>query len=104
LYTGLIDREIKRKDAKMSDRITDKMLQSLTDHLNKITNSPTESYSKGEDDRYHANPGAFCLDGAYSGVQLQRICNEGGGYGTKRELYEKLHAYIRGIEEGKSSK
>jgi hypothetical protein len=28
----------------------------------------------------------------------------GGGYGTKRELYEKLHAYIRGIEEGKSSK
>jgi hypothetical protein len=96
----------------MSDRITEKMLQSLVDYLNQITNSPATSYSKGEDGRYHANIGAYCLDFAYSGVQLQRICNDGGGistplgggFNTKRELYNKLHAYLRGIETGKELK
>jgi hypothetical protein len=93
----------------MTDRITDKHLKSLVDYINTITDSPKESYKLGQDGRYHAQIGCYCLDYAYSGVQLQRICNDGGGvsqpigggYGTKRELYEKLQAYIRGIQDGK---
>jgi len=93
------------------ERISEKQLKSLVDYLNKLTNSPTESYTKGEDSRYHANIGCYVIDSAYSGWQLQRISNEGGGvsqpigggYDTKREAYEKISAFIRGIEAGKSA-
>ena len=92
------------------DRITNKQLESLVSYLNKITNSPDKSYSIGEDGLYHANPGCYCLDGAYGGVNLNRICNDGGGvntplgggFYTKKELYNKISAFIKGIEEGKS--
>jgi hypothetical protein len=93
------------------DRITEKQLGSLVAYLNKITNSPAD-YSDRETGHFRAHIGHYCLAGAYGGVQLQRVCNEGGGvseplgggYGTKRELYEKIHAFIRGIEEGKAIK
>lgn len=96
----------------MSDRVTEKQLQSLVDYINTITNSPKESYSKGEDGHYHANIGNYHIDGAYGGVTLHQIVTDGGGvttplgggYFTKRELYQKLYAFIRGIDIGKSIK
>lgn len=95
----------------MSDRITNKQLESLVSYINKITNSPEESYTKDENGHYKANVGNFHIDGAYGGVQLVRMCTEGGGisqplgggFCTKRELYEKMQAFIRGIEQGKQS-
>lgn len=87
------------------ERITQEHLESLVEYLNKITNSPLETYTK-QGDKYLANIGNYHLDWAYGGVKLSRICNDAGGtsnisdmgYGTKRELYNWLKAYIAGIE------
>lgn len=52
------------------------------------------------------NPGTYVLDGAYGGWKLARIENVHGGqsditdgYVSKRELYNLMHAYIRGLED-----
>ena len=94
----------------MSDRITNKHLESLCAYINKLTNSPLKSYELGEDGRYHAQIGNYHISGAYGGVNLERICNDGGGitqplgggFHTKRELYNRIQAFIRGIEAGRS--
>lgn len=86
-------------------RITEKDLGILVDRLNKLTGSPASYF--GEDRK--TNVGHFCLDWAYGGVQLQRVCNECGGvsvvfscgYTTKRSLYDLIHAYIKGYELAK---
>ena len=96
----------------MSDRITEKRLKSLVDYINELTGQPKEAYSKQEDGTYKANVGNYHIDGAYGGVNLHQICTDGGGvteplgggYWTKKELYQKLHAFIRGIGVGKELK
>ena len=52
---------------------------------------------------FKSNINHYCLDMAYSGVKLVRIVNDGGGqreisYGTKRELYYFMRAFILGLE------
>ena len=88
-------------------KITQKDLEGLCNRLNRMTNSPMEPYTKGEDGKFKANPGNYHLDYAYGGVKLVRMCNEGGGintpismgYETKREAYYMIHAYISGIQD-----
>lgn len=87
-------------------RIADRHLQALCDRLNKLTNSPAKTYALNESGKRCAHIGNFHIGSAYSGVQLQRIANDaggittplGGGYGTKRALYEKMSAFIAGLE------
>lgn len=90
------------------NRITNKQLESMVDYLNKITGNPTQPYSKvGE--KYQAQIGNFNISGAYGGVALHQIMNEGGGvtdvfncgHMPKRELYNRISAYIKGIDVGK---
>lgn len=96
----------------MSDRVTQKQLESLVDYINEITGQPKTSYSKDDNGRYRANIGNYHIDGAYGGVNLHQIVTDGGGvteplgggYWSKRELYYKLHAFIRGINTGKELK
>jgi len=91
------------------ERTTQKHLEALCDRLNKLTNSPMKAYEKDSDGKYVAQIGNFHLDMAYGGVMLVRMQNSGGGvncpigqgHTTKRELYEKLSAYIAGIESVK---
>lgn len=83
-------------------RITEKDLTKLVERLNELTKSPTTYF--GEDRK--TNIDHFCLDYAYSGVQLQRVTNYSGGvstffntgYTTKRELYNLIHAFIDGYK------
>jgi hypothetical protein len=90
------------------DRITNKQLSALCEWLNEITDSPAEPYTQ-IDGKLRANIGNYHISGAYGGVCLHRMMNESGGvntplssgHGTKRELFEQMHAYIRGIELGK---
>ena len=89
----------------MAERITQKHLEGMVSRLNRLTNSP-ETYMSDIGGRRVINIGHFHIDGAYGGVNLVRTCTDGGGisspigggFCTKRELYEKLYAYIRGIE------
>ncbi len=93
------------------DRITVKNLEALCERLNTITDSPREPYTMDEEGKYRANPGCYHLSGAYGGYCLVRVSNTGGGvstplacgHGPKRELWELMHAFIRGIELGKES-
>ena len=83
-------------------RITEKDLTILVARLNELTGSPL-TYM---DENRKTNIGHFCLDYAYSGVQLQRVTNYSGGvstffntgYTTKRELYNLIHAFIDGYK------
>lgn len=94
----------------MSNRITEKQLQTLCDHLNRITNSPMVTYSAGPDGplknkRLIAQIGNYHLSFAYGGVSLLRVCNESGacadvfgcGHTTKRDLQNRMCAYVDGI-------
>jgi hypothetical protein len=90
----------------MMDRITEKHLQALCDRLNRITNSPETPYKK-DGNQFIAQIGNYHLDFAYGGVELVRMSNLGGGVDNplrtghvpKRELYNRMQAYIAGMEE-----
>ena len=53
---------------------------------------------------YKANIGTFYVDGGNGGVALERVVSETGACNvifyrsTKRVLYDKVHAMIRGVE------
>lgn len=88
----------------MTDRITDKHLDALCERLNKITGSPM-TYMDGD---RHILVGHFHIDSSYGGWNLARTMNTSGGitcpisagHLPARELYERMYAYIRGIEFG----
>ena len=86
------------------DRITQKMLENRVEHLNEITGNQVTPWIRNSDG-LKSVPGVYVLDWAYGGVQLQQVESEGGavstiihGFGTKRELFEKLGAYISGVQ------
>jgi len=86
-------------------RITEKDLSKAVERLNELTGSPL-TYM---DENRKTNIGHFCLDYAYGGVQLQRVCNLSGGvstvfhcgYITKGGLYNLIHAFIDGYKLAK---
>lgn len=92
----------------MRDRITRGMIQRQLDYLNSITNSPATPYGKDKDGRLIAHVGNFHLSRAYGGCCIHRMHNEGGGVSTPipgvgghipmRECYDKLRAFIAGID------
>lgn len=92
----------------MATRITIANLEAVVDRINRATGSPSSPWRR-EGDRNRANIGNYHLSHAYGGVCLHRMCNESGGVTTplglghvpKRELYEQLHAFVRGIEIAK---
>ena len=92
------------------ERITNAHLQGRVDYLNRITGNEKETYTKDESG-FHANIGNYYISGAYGGVKLEQICSDGGGcsdisrqgFGTKRELYNWMNAYIDGIANAKTA-
>jgi hypothetical protein len=93
----------------MSTRISIKFLQAQVDRLNRMTNSPVESWTRGTDGKLRANIGNYHLDGAYGGYALERMVSEGGGVSNvlrvghlpKAELSDRIDAFMTGIEAGK---
>lgn len=84
-------------------RITQKDLEALVSRINTAANTPHESYTRG---KKGANVGCYHLNYAYGGVRLVQMANDGGGirtistggYGTKRDLYHQLQAFLAGME------
>ena len=89
-------------------RITQKDLQSLCDNINRKTGNALKPYEY-TDKGSVANAGCYHLSSAYGGVKLVQMCNSGGGerdistlgYCTKRELYNWIIAFMRGLESCK---
>lgn len=84
------------------ERITEKQLEAVVLRLNKITGNPEHAWTKTATG-IKGNIGNYHLDFAYGYVSLVQMHNEGGGIerilpgGTKRELYEQMQAYLKGL-------
>lgn len=96
-------------------RITQKNLEYLVERINEVTNSPETPYTRNgkkgnREVGFTTNIGNYHLDYAYGGVKLSQMVSESGGitnisdmgFGTKRELYNWMRAYLAGIELQKS--
>lgn len=81
--------------------ITKSFLEAQVLRLNKLTNNPEQRYVNGI-----AQIGCYHLSGAYGGYALHQMSNSGGGVSeplytghiSKRELSDRIFAFIRGIE------
>lgn len=90
------------------ERISERMLQTRVDWLNDLTDQPKTSYTRDEGGKLRANIGNYHLSHAYGGVNLCQMVNEDGGVTTifscghipKRQLFDRLCAYMDGIEAG----
>jgi hypothetical protein len=86
-------------------RITRKDLDGAINRLNRITGNEPEPHRK-EGDKWVTNLGNFHISCAYGGVALHQMMNEAGGvkdifgqgHMPMRELYNLIHAYLKGIE------
>ena len=91
------------------NRITVKDLERVVLRINRETGNPETSYSK-KGDKYTANIGNYHLDGAYGGYSLHQMDNESGGvrdtlrcgHIPKRELYDRMNAFLDGLEVKKA--
>ena len=86
-------------------RITVKNLENLCEHFNKVTGKNVAPWiGKGADRK--ASVGTYYIDGAYGGWSLHQLVNESGGasdvlscgHVPARELFNLMHAYLRGME------
>jgi len=95
-----------------SYRITQKDLEQQVQALNTMFDLPQEPYTKNEETgKYTPNPEVFHLSYAYGGVALHQMSNKQGctgissvfntGHITKRELYNKMTAYLQGLQDSK---
>ena len=93
----------------MSNRITIKNLEYLVDRINEVTGQPATSWTKTKTG-ITANIGNYHLAGAYGLHALEQMYNDGGGVmqifplSTKRELYDKMRAFLAGYEQAKKDK
>ena len=91
-------------------RITNKDLERLCERINDLTGSPKTGWTKKQDGGFVANIGHYYIDGAYGGVALERMVTDGGGveavfscgHVTKRDLYNRMHAFLDGFEAATS--
>ena len=87
------------------DRITQRYLDSLCERINTAQKTPTASYAR-IDDKLIGQVGNYHLSGAYGGVSLHQIVTESGGardvfscgHITKRDLYNRMRAYLVACE------
>lgn len=93
-------------------RITLKDLEAVCARINRTVNGKEMSpygVSRHDGDtrpEWRWNIDAYTLDGAYGGYSLHRVVGESGGvtdvFGCghipKRDLYERMQAFLRGIE------
>ena len=88
-------------------RITESDLEGLVRDINKLTNSPQEPYSWGENKQLHPNGNCYHLSATYGGVSLHRMCNDGAtairdvfscGHVPKRDLYNRMRSFLVGLE------
>lgn len=89
-------------------RITSKDLKAVVDRINRVTGSPMDAWTRDANGKLRANIGNYHIDSAYSGYGMCRMMNEGGGvtsvlsgFVPARELYEKMHAFLRGFDAAK---
>ena len=87
------------------DRITQRYLDSLCERINDAQQTPPITY-KRIDGTLVGQVGNYLISSAYGGVCLHQIANVSGGardvfscgYITKRDLYNRMRAYLVACE------
>lgn len=85
-------------------RITDKILNSFVDSINKKKNQPITTWTKNKEGVYKANIGNYHLKYANGFVELCQIASEGGSISiicsscSNRELYYFMRGFLEGCE------
>ena len=85
-------------------RITEKDIEAVIHRINIATGSPETPWTK-EASGMKANIDNYHRSGAYGGVTLHRMINDGGatedvfscGHITKRDLYNRMQAFLVGL-------
>lgn len=94
----------------MAYRITINNLSTLALRLNEATGAPLRPYDRPlGSDKHIAQIGNYHISQAYGGYCLHRMTNESGGvtdvfscgHIPARELFERMHAFMRGMELGR---
>lgn len=87
------------------EHITTAQLEGMVKRVNEVQGTPLTAWTKTPTG-VRANIGNYHLDWAYSGVALCQMLNEGGGirhitpgFGTKRECYYQIRAYLDGLHD-----
>ena len=83
------------------------LLESAVDNLNQILGAPLSQYAEDGTPNYKT----YSVAKVGNKYQLQRIVNEGGGIQLELSpfpvpaqiLYDLIHAYIKGIEQGRKA-
>lgn len=91
--------------AKRIIRITE--LENLVKRINEASGHALEPINNSKPSGTRWNIGTYTLGWAYGGVRLEQIASQGGGirvistvgYGTKRELYNWMQAFLNGMQE-----
>lgn len=87
-------------------RITEKQLQAVVDRINRTLGTPMAPYAKDTEGNYTPCGNAYLLDMAYGGYSLHQMMPTGSGerdtlgcgHVTKRDLYDRMHAFLAGID------
>ena len=89
-------------------RITQNNLEALCEAINRAAGTPLTNYTKHPDGTIAPNAHNYHLDGAYGGWGLCQMCEEGtgvrdiiGGHMPKRELYDRMQAFLAGLRAAK---
>jgi hypothetical protein len=90
-------------------RITDKILNSFVDAINKKKNQPIATWTKNKKGLNKANIGNYHLNYTNGHVELCQITNEGGSNTsicsscTNRELYYFMRGFLEGCDKVNSN-
>ena len=90
-------------------RITKDMLDRIVSRINAMTGNVDEPWTKSDSGQMQSNIGNYHLSGAYGGYSLHQMLTESGGvrdvlscgHVSKRELYDRMHAFIEGLYTAK---
>lgn len=97
----------------MTDRIRVTDLQARVNRINRTLGLPEEPYQsdRAPDGSLQGNPGVFVLDCAYGGYALNRMARDGGTgemcvlpRGSARDLYDRMGAFLDGIDAARGTK
>lgn len=88
------------------ERVTKKDLEAVCQRINRMTLGHESGPYERNGDGWKPVPSAYHIDGAYGGYALYRMVDDGGtgvhdvlgGHMPKRELYERMQAFIKGME------
>ncbi len=95
----------------MSDRITQRDLEAVCARINRTVNGTDETPEFVRDDNgFHQQPNVYVISYAYGGAALHRnssldgageshgVSDVFGHHMPKRDLYDRMQAFLRGIE------